>query len=120
MKPIKPLFWSVVIVLLVILVVQNIDILLEKKAITLNLLLWQDKTPPIYLSVYLLAFFFTGLLVSFLSGLSERVRAKNEIKNHRKTIRKLEEEIQVLKSLPVEKEDTPSEMAELTEVTEQV
>ena len=112
MKSVKPMLWSLVVVFTVVVVVQNIEILVDKKALKLNLLVWSGKTGPIYLSVYFLAFFLIGLIVSGVGAVFERLKAKNTIKNHLETIHKLEEEIKVLKSLPVQKENTPSKETE--------
>ena len=112
MKSVKPLLWSLVVLFLVVVVVQNIEVLQDKKALKLNLLVWTGETGPIYLSVYFLAFFLMGLLISGVSALCERFKAKNEIKNHLETINKLEEEIKVLKALSVQKENMPSQETE--------
>ena len=108
MKSVKPLLWSLVVLFLVVVVVQNIEFLQEKKALKLNLMVWTGETAPIYLSVYFLGFFLMGLLISGVSAVCDRFKARNEIKNHLETIRKLEEEIKVLKTLPAQQESTPS------------
>jgi len=101
------MLWSVVVIFLVVVVVQNLDVFTHKEALRLNLVIKKYKTEPFQLSFYFLGFFLIGLLLSYFHGLKERFKAKSEIKNHLETIRKLEEEIKVLKSLPVQKENTP-------------
>jgi uncharacterized integral membrane protein len=107
MKSLKPLLFSLVIIFLVIVVVQNIKVFMDEKALTLNLLVWSGESRPIPLSVYFLGFLLFGLLVSYFYGLSERFKAKKTLQNHLETISKLEEEIKVLKSLPIAEETTP-------------
>lgn len=107
MRSLKPLLLSVVIIFLVIVVVQNIDVFMDKKSLGLNLLVWSGESQSVPLSVYFLGFLLVGLLLSYFHGLSERFKTKKTLQNHLETIRKLEEEIKVLKSLPIAEESTP-------------
>ncbi|MBN1840909.1 MAG: DUF1049 domain-containing protein [Deltaproteobacteria bacterium] len=107
MRSFKPLLLSLVIIFLVIVVVQNIDVFMDEKSLRLNLLLWSGEGQPVPLSVYFLGFLLAGLLLSYFHGLSERFKTKKTLQNHQETIRKLEEEIKVLKSLPIAEEQTP-------------
>ncbi len=107
MRSLKPLLLSLVIIFLVIVVVQNIDVFMDEKSLRLNLLVWSGEGQPVPLSVYFLGFLLVGLFLSYLHGLSERFRTKKTLQNHLETIRKLEEEIKVLKSLPIGEEPTP-------------
>jgi hypothetical protein len=95
-----------------VVVVQNLSLFTHKEALRLNLLIKQYQTGPIYLTLYFLAFFLIGLLISYFYGLAERFKANKTIKNHLETIRKLEEEIKVFKSLPIQRENTPSKETE--------
>lgn len=108
MKSLKLVLLSLVVVFLLVVVLQNVPVFMEKKVFRLDLLVWKNETPPISLSLYFMGFFVVGLLISFFGALRERLKAKNEIKNHLETIHKLEEEIKVLKTLPTQKENTPS------------
>ena len=109
MKSVKALLWSLLAIFLVVAVLQNSGLFMDKKALRLNLLVWKYESPPILLSMYFVAFFLVGLLLSYFHGLSERFKAKNKTKNHLETISKLREEIKVLKSLPVQEENSPSQ-----------
>jgi uncharacterized integral membrane protein len=109
MKSLKPVLLSLLFIFVLVLVVQNQEFFMHEKAIRLNLLVWSNQTPPVPLCVYFLGFFLIGLLISYFLGLSERFKAKKAMGNHLETIRKLEEEIKVLKSLPVAEETTPQE-----------
>jgi uncharacterized integral membrane protein len=112
MKSIRPLLWSLLVIVSVVVVVQNLSLFTHKEALRLNLLIKQYQTEPIYLTLYFLAFFLIGLLISYFYGLAERFKANKTIKNHLETIRKLEEEIKVFKSLPIQRENTPSKETE--------
>jgi hypothetical protein len=112
MKTIRPLLWSLLVIVSVVVVVQNLSLFTHKEALRLNLLIKQYQTGPIYLTLYFLAFFLIGLLISYFYGLAERFKANKTIKNHLETIRKLEEEIKVFKSLPIQRENTPSKETE--------
>jgi uncharacterized integral membrane protein len=106
MKSLKPLFFSLVIIFVVLLVVQNYGVFTHTEFLELKLYVWEGKTPPIPLSVYFLGFLLIGLLFSYFCGLSERFKAKKTIQNQLDTIRKQEEEIKALKSLPLAEETT--------------
>ena len=112
MKSIKPLFFSLVIIFLVLAVVQNVNVFMDEKALRLNLWVWSGESPTIPLSVYFLGFLLIGLLVSYFYGLGERFKAKKTIQNHLETIRKQEEQIKALKSLPIAEETTSPKESE--------
>jgi hypothetical protein len=112
MKSAKLVLLAVVGVFIITVVYQNRAMLTDTYSLRLNLVFREYKTGEILLSMYLVAFFLVGLLVSYFYGLSERFKTKNEIKNHVEKISKLEEEIKVLKSLPVQQESSPSQETE--------
>ncbi len=113
MRALKPVLFSVVMVFLVILVVQNLEVFLDEKTLELNLWVRQYKTGHIPLAVYFLGFFLVGLLVSYFHSLGERFRAKKTIESHSETVRKIQHELNALKSQSVasqtpHSEDSPS------------
>jgi len=112
MKSAKLVLLAVVGVFLVLAVVQNLGLFTHRESLRLNLLVWEYETAPILLSMYFVGFFLIGLLISYFHGLSDRFKAKHEIKNHLERISKLEEEVKVLKSLPVQEESSPSQETE--------
>jgi uncharacterized integral membrane protein len=112
MKQAKLVLLAVVGVFLVLVVVQNLSLFTHREPLKLNLLVWKYETAPILLSMYFVGCFLIGLLIAYFHGLSDRFRAKNEMKNHLEKISKLEEEIKVLKSLPVQEESPPSRETE--------
>lgn len=112
MKSIRPLLWSLLVIVSVVVVVQNISLFTHKEALRVNLLIKEYQTEPIYLTLYFLGFFLIGLLISYFYGLGERFKANRIIKNHLKTIRNLEEELRVFRDLSADKENTPSKETE--------
>jgi uncharacterized integral membrane protein len=112
MKSVKLLLLAVVGIFLVLVVIQNLGVFTHKESLRLNLLVWKYETAPILLSMYFVGFFVIGLLLSYFHGLSDRFKAKNEIRHHLERISKLEEEIKVLKSLPIQEESSPSQEIE--------
>jgi uncharacterized integral membrane protein len=112
MKSVRPLLWSLLFIVSVVVVVQNLSLFTHKEALRLNLLIKEYQTGPIFLTLYFLGFFLIGLLISYFYGVGERFKAKRTIRSHLKTIRRLEEEIRVLKDSPVQIENTPSKGTE--------
>ena len=107
MKALKLILFLLVCVFLVIVVVQNQTVFMDKKALGVDLIVWNYETQPIHLSLYFLGFFLIGLLVSYFYGLGERFKAKRIIASQLETIRQSEEEIRTLKSRPDAEEETP-------------
>ena len=112
MKSVKLVLLAVVGVFVVVLVYQNRDLLTDTYSLRLNLVFKEYRTGEILLSMYFVAFFLVGLLVSYFYGLSSQFKAKKEKKIYLERISKLEEEIKVLKSLPVQEESPPSQETE--------
>ena len=108
MKSVRPLLWSLLFIVSVVVVVQNLSLFTHKEALRLNLLIKEYQTGPIFLTLYFLGFFLIGLLISYFYGVAERFKANRTIRSHLKTIRRLEEEIRALKDSPVQIENTPS------------
>ncbi|MFW6052363.1 MAG: LapA family protein [Desulfosalsimonas sp.] len=86
MKKLKYALWLVVIVLVALAVYQNWDFFRESKSIGINLGFDDYNTPELPAGIYYLAVFLLGLLISYISGLPGKFRA-------RKTIRQLNEKI---------------------------
>jgi len=104
MKSVKLMLLTVLGIFIVIVIYQNLAVLSDTQSLRLNLVVKEYETGPILLSMYFVVCFLMGLLVSYFHGLSCRFKAKNEIKHHLERISKLEEEIKVLQSLPVQGE----------------
>ena len=97
MRAIKPIMLSIVVVFLVILVVQNLAVFLDKKALHIDLWMWQYNTRLIPLAVYFLGFFMIGLLVSYFYHIGERFRTRKKMDSCSETIRQLRYEVNALK-----------------------
>jgi hypothetical protein len=108
MKTFKLVLVSVVALFIVLIVVQNLSVFTHKEPLGLNLLVWKYQSGDILLSMYFVAFFLMGLLLSYFHGLSGRFKAKNEARDLLDTIYKLEEEIKVLKGLSPQQENPPT------------
>lgn len=108
MRAIKPILLSVVVVFLVILVVQNLEVFLDKKALHIDLWMWQYNTRHIPLAVYFLGFFMIGLLVSYFYHIGERFRTKKQVDNYSETVRQLRYELNGLKNQSSKDQPTSS------------
>lgn len=114
MRTLKRLLWLLVAVFLVVIVIQNLGVFTHTEVLRLYIPFIEEyRTKPVQLFFYFLGFFFLGILLSYFHGLGERFKAKNLIKKHLNTISKLEEEIKILKSLPVHHENTPFQETEI-------
>jgi hypothetical protein len=105
----KLVLLSMVGILIVIVIFQNLSLFTHSESLRLNLLVKEYKSGPILLSMYFVALFLMGLLISYFHGLSSRFKAKGEIKNHLERISKLEEEIRVLKRVSPQETSPPSQ-----------
>lgn len=105
----KLILLCIVTIFIILVIYQNRAVFTHAESFAVNLLVWEYETPPILLSMYFVAFFLVGILISYFHGLSSRFKAKNEIKNHLKRISKLEEEIKVLKRVSPQQASPPSQ-----------
>jgi len=95
MRKVKIVFGLLVLGVIVIIVSQNLDFFLRRYAIGVDIGLVSYHTPDFTTVIYLLFFFFAGLMITFLMGLSERFRS-------RKSIRELTEALDAEKKKVVE------------------
>jgi uncharacterized integral membrane protein len=82
MKKVKIVFWLIVLIIIAIIIYQNIDFLKDKHELSFV----KYKSSQFSNAVLLAVTFLTGLLVSYVSSLSERFKL-------RKTIKKLDAEL---------------------------
>jgi len=97
MKSFKPILFSLLVIILVVLVVENIEFFTDTYSLRIDLVFLDYQTPPIHLSIYFLGFFLIGLLLSYIYGLSERIKGKKIIKSQKEMITKLEEELNLIR-----------------------
>jgi hypothetical protein len=86
MKKVKIVFWLLLLGVIVIVVAQNLDFFLKRYAVGIDIGLVSYHTPNLATAIYLLFFFFTGGLIVFLMGLSERFTSKKTIRELKDTI----------------------------------
>ncbi len=102
---------SAAVALAVIFMIQNIEPLSHPLALRLNLYFVNlESTPyPTYL-IILLGFFF-GLLAASLVGILERLRLRKQVKDKGKEIDRLNNEINSLRNLPVNENNSVQKQA---------
>ncbi|MCU0597717.1 MAG: hypothetical protein MUE70_00480 [Desulfobacterales bacterium] len=81
MRKVKIIFGLLVVGMIVVVVAQNLDFFLRRHAIGVDIGLVSYHTPDFSTAIYLMFFFFTGLMIAFLMGLSERFRSGKAIRN---------------------------------------
>jgi len=86
MKKVKIIFWLVILIIIATIFYQNIGFLMHKPELSLNILLAKYNTSDIPNAFLFAAVFLAGLLISYLSCFSEK------LKSH-KTIKKLNTEV---------------------------
>jgi hypothetical protein len=113
------LIWVIIFGIMALFIFQNQDFFLAKKAHTLNLGIKQYAVPEMYNAILVLAFFFAGLIISYLFSLSARFKAKRTIKkqnltiaSHLNQLAELKSEINTLKGI----EEPVDELAKTTKL----
>jgi hypothetical protein len=86
MKKLKVIFGLLVFGVIVIIVTQNLDFFLQRYAIGIDIGFVSYRTPNLATVIYLLFFFFVGLLIAFLMGLSEKFRSRKAIRELTETL----------------------------------
>jgi uncharacterized integral membrane protein len=86
MKKATLLLWVIIFAFIALLIFQNQTFFLAKNAFNLNLGIKQYPIPEIYNAVFVLAFFFAGLIIAYLFSFSARFKAKRTIKKLNTTI----------------------------------
>ena len=128
MKKLKYGLWVIFFALIGLLVIQNKDVFLAKYSLSLNLGVYENRTPEIFNLVVIAVFFFCGILIAYTASLLERYRAKKTIKmlqatidGSSKTIDDLKKEIDTLKVgwEPEEDPETLADGAAQTQETEE-
>jgi len=80
MKKIIYIFWVAVILMIGLLFIQNQSLYSTEQSLSLNLLLFDITLPPLSNGAILLFFFFSGILLSFASGLISRFKTRKALK----------------------------------------
>ena len=102
MKPLKPIFWGLLLVLGIAFFLQNKDALTHKTTLELTLFgPLKFRTLPIALYAFTLLSFLLGLLVSALYGLVEIYRLRKALRTTKRQNDSLQEELKSLRNLPI-------------------
>jgi hypothetical protein len=86
MKKLKVILGLLVLGVIVIIVTQNLDFFLQRYAIGIDIGLVSYHTPNLATVIYLLFFFFAGLLIALLMGLTEKFRSRKAIRELTETL----------------------------------
>jgi len=105
MRKVKIAFWVILAALLGLAVSQNLPFFLEPSHLRVNFYFAEYSTPTFPIMMFFLVVFFAGLLIAYVSGLSEKFIAKKTIRNlnsevaaAKKKISELEGNIATLKT----------------------
>lgn len=101
MSYLKAIVISAVVALAIIFMVQNIEPLSHPLSIRLNLFFIQFQTTPYATYMIILLAFFVGLLAASLLGLMERLRLRKTIRQQRKEMERLNQELSSLRNMPL-------------------
>ena len=97
MKWVKTLFWMVIILFAIFFSIQNQDeITLRFGLYPVENYRWETPRAPLFLVI--LCSIFLGVLVQGIGDLYRRFLLKKTLRQHQKTIERLEKEIQSLRS----------------------
>lgn len=113
MKKATLIIWVIIFGFIALVMVQNKAFFMAKHVLHINLgLLEEYHSPEMPIAIIVLLFFFAGLLVAYLFGLSARFKAKRNIKRlnttiaaHINELSKLRSEINTLKGIETPVED---------------
>jgi uncharacterized integral membrane protein len=103
MRKVKIAFWVILAALLGLVVSQNLTFFLEPGHLRVNFYFAEYFTPDFPMVLFFLVVFFAGLLIAYVSGLSEKFIAK-------KTIRNLNSEVAAAKKKIAEMEGNAASM----------
>ena len=114
MKKVKVAFWLIAAGLIGLVGWQNQMFFLEEKKVMVNFFFTTYSTPDLPIVVFFLILFFAGLLISYVSGLSEKFIAKkiirhlnSEVTAAKKKISELESSLESLKIGAMRREPEP-------------
>ena len=113
MKKATLIIWVIIFGFIALMIFQNQTFFLARQALRLNLGLFEEyNSPELPNAIIFLLFFFAGLLIAYLFGLSARFKAKRNIKrlnatiaSHNSELSKLRSEINTLKGIETTAED---------------
>ncbi len=105
MKKVKIAFWFIVFGFLALVIFQNQNFFLAETSLSINLYFAQYDTLTTFNAVLFMAFFLSGILISYIISLFDKFKTGKTIKNmnallstQRDTISSMKKEIEMLKS----------------------
>ncbi|MBN1931321.1 MAG: LapA family protein [Desulfobacterales bacterium] len=98
MKKVKIALWVIVLGFIALIVYQNLSYFTAKQNFNLNLMFAEYKFPGIENYILFIICLLVGFILAFFFGLSERMKAKKNIKNLQITVDSYLEKISTLKS----------------------
>lgn len=124
MKKATLVIWVIIFGFIALVIFQNKTFFLDKQALHLNLgLLEPYHSPELSNAIIVLLFFFAGLAVAYLFGLSSRFKAKRTIKKlnatiaeHSEELAKLQSEIYTLKGIEPPAEPPAEDQADTVKI----
>jgi len=81
MRKVKISFWVILLALLGLVVSQNLPFFLTPNGLRVDFYFAEYSTPKFPMALFFLVVFFAGLLIAYVSGLSEKFVAKKTIHN---------------------------------------
>lgn len=114
MKYLRNILIVLIVLITIVFIVQNYEGFSQKFEIGLNLYIdaISFKTPPIQGWIIFLGSFFFGVVLASIGGLMERIRLKGELRQAKKEIDRLKEELNSLRNLPITEEPVPTKVME--------
>lgn len=98
MQKAKMILWTLIIVFIGLVILQNKEFFLEKHSFSIHLLVADYQIMELYNVVLFLACFITGLLISYFFSLSERFKTRKMIKGLNSAIDSHVEKISALRT----------------------
>jgi hypothetical protein len=80
MKKLKIVFWSIILILVVIFVYQNRSFLFKNQEIVFNIVYGNPFKLVLPIAVYFLTFLFLGGLIGYFFSLSEKFKSRKNIR----------------------------------------
>ena len=81
MNRVKTAFWVIIFGFFMLIFFQNQPFFLAQQSIRINLLFKEYQSPEVATAIIFLGFFLLGLLISYFSSITERLRLKKKIKS---------------------------------------
>jgi uncharacterized membrane protein YciS (DUF1049 family) len=105
MKHFRAIFLVLFVLVVIVIAVQNYDVMSQKVAFKVDLLVFEYQTAGMMLYVMTVIAFLVGVVFAGFYGISERFRLKRQVKTLAKEAKEKDKELNSLRNLPVTTED---------------